>query len=137
MPIQRDNDEERADRIDRQRTPDQHGAGDGEMSQDPASAARPAKAWVRPPGPRTTKMRPVSPSAPEVIVGAVVIVGLPVAGSPRLRPGDPDLCHVRERGRIELDPHRLGKSFISMRRLASTFTSTVGLVERLLPDEPF
>jgi phenolic acid decarboxylase len=59
MPIQRDNDEERADRIDRQRTPDQHGAGDGEMSQDPARAARPAKAWVRPPGPRTTKMRPV------------------------------------------------------------------------------
>jgi hypothetical protein len=87
MPIQRNNDEERADRMDR--LVNEHPtntAPDGATSQEPVGAAPPAEAWVRPSGPRTTKMRPVSPSATEVIVGAVVIVGLPAAQFPAIAP---------------------------------------------------
>jgi hypothetical protein len=63
MPIQRNNDEARADRIDRlvNERPT-NTARNGESSQEPG-AARPAKAWRRLPGPRTTETRAVSPPA--------------------------------------------------------------------------
>jgi hypothetical protein len=64
MPIERNNDEERADRI--HRLVHEHPtntARDGETSQEPAPTARPAEAWVRLSEPRPTKTRAISPPA--------------------------------------------------------------------------